>query len=221
MSKKPLFLLIILACSLLFLNGCGEIQAPLQDDPDLEMFELDEIKIEAKIIDESLKDPKYILLLQIYRVGHILDPDVNWMQEDRLLLEVSGDKDGYLYGIAQNGVQTITGTNDDCIMTCTGKIGYRVKGVIFTDLDCEIKIWVTQYGKPASCTSSCLPPDMVFPWDSGVAEFVLNPIITDLESLSRGVTTEQEVGNYHWASEYTVISIAGKTKEEICDLKED
>ena len=216
--KIPILLLVILSIS-----SCLLIPGPTQPAPDPDMFELPKINIEAELPDESIKDPDFIMIFKIDRIGHVTDPNVNWVQEDTILVDVAGKNDDflvYLYGLDENGEQNITGDNGECVMTCKGKIGYRVQGVLVPETDCKIKIWITQFGKPASCTSSCLPPDNTIPWNTAVGETFLEEMDTDLTSLSRGVTREEVVGNMHWGSTYTLIGVAGNIDKKICDFEE-
>jgi hypothetical protein len=218
MSRTPVYLILLLAASAI--TGCQFFPAPPQSDPDLdldadsEVFVLPEINIES----ETIPNPEFILLFDIHRLGHITDPSQNMQVEDTLLLEVNGKGD-YIYGFSENGNQLTTIHNGDCIQTCEGQVGYEVWGAIANSPSgCKLKVVITQFGQAGLCTSSCMM-DFSIPWYSSVGDIALDEFESDLESLTKGVSREEVLGNMHWSSTYKLKGISGDINKNICEFE--
>ena len=229
LSRTRWFLPIILA--IIGTSACqlpGGSQVIKQDPdqiPDPDTFDLPEIKVEVEIPDDiiypdkAFKDPEFILILKIHRIGHLTHPDENMVIDDTITVEAGGVLNVF-YGLAENGKQIMTTENEACVMTCDGKVAYRVQGGFVKQADCRLKMIITPSGYPSACTSSCLPSDIVISSNTFAGALPIDPLDTNLANLARGVRTEEVLGNMHWVSTYTLLGVAGKLDDALCEYED-
>jgi hypothetical protein len=218
MSQKQLKQILLMVS--LFISSCHLLPNTTLPDPDIDTFELPEQKIES----EDIENPEYVLLFDIHRVGTVIDPTIEWVQEDKLLLEIRG-KGHSIYGSEDYGTQKITSDNGECTLVCEGNIGYEVWGGIGKGPNgCLFKAFITQLPGPASCTSSCAPAGYKIPINTGVGQVPLDVLEADFIKLKKGVprteSLTQFMGNMIWESVYTLKSVSGKIDKSICDYEE-
>ena len=203
----PIFLVI------LCLSAC-QSPGPTKPLPDPDTIELPEVKVEVEM-PENIEDVDFILGLDITRIGSV-SGEVDYTQADYITVAVWGEKN-MLYGINEKGDQIVVVDNGECVLNCTGEIGYLVKGTI--DPGCMLNLSIVQIGKPATCTSPCAE-GVIFDWHTGVGEFVLEPLKTSLAELYTGVTRKETLGNMEWKADYTLTSFEGKSDKEYCDSED-
>lgn len=198
--------------TILCLSAC-QSPGPTKPLPDPDTFDLPEVKVEVEM-PQNIEDVDFILGLDITRIGLSISGEVEYTQADYIEVAVWGEKN-MLYGINEEGDQIVVVDNGECVMNCTGEIGYLVKGTI--DSDCILDLTITQIGKPATCTSPCAE-GVTFDWYTGAGEFMLEPLKTDLAALTSGITRKETLGNMEWKATYTLTSFSGESDLEDCEL---
>jgi len=204
----------------LWLTACQSGSDPSQseevnNETDQEIVDLPLVSVEIKM-PFNIEDVDYTFGLTIYRVGHALEAGLNYTMEDRVVVAVWGEEE-MLYG-SEEGVQSsYIDSGTDCPLTCEGPIEYVVRGWVHPEPRCELEMHITPIGKLSTCTAACAP-GVPIPGTTGVAGVVLKPLVVDLATLSKGVTRDEVIGNYHWTATYTLTSFSGPVTVAGCDF---
>jgi hypothetical protein len=208
--------------SILFLiSGCATLPFLKASEPLPEISQQDLLDRKADLLDKSIENPAFTMVISIDRFGQVIDPALEWAEEDIALVDVSGNKEGYLYGLTHDGEATLTSNNGECTFICKGKISYQIQGAMVENDDCHMMLWLTPISQPATCTSSCSPSGVTFPGSTGSVGVLLQPIDTNLPSLGNGISTEEEIGNTRWVTNLKMLDVKGENVDEVCNLIEN
>jgi len=186
-----------------------------KNETDQEIVDLPPVSVEIKM-PENIEDVDYILGLTIYRIGQALIEDVEYTQEDQVVVAVWGEGD-QLYGAEEGEAFVYIDAGTGCPLSCEGTIEYIVRGWVHPEPRCELELHITPIGRPTTCTSPCVP-GIPIPGTTGVADVVLKPLVVDLATLSKGVGRDEIIGNYHWTASYMLTSFSGPVTVAGCDF---
>jgi hypothetical protein len=214
MYRKSLCLILLL--TFVLASSCMDNTEDSQVEPNpIEEGKYEEIELPMmSITNEEILDPEYILMFDIHRWGHLIDPSQNVEFEDTILLEVKGKQES-IFGSAENGKHVMTIYLGDCTQTCESPVGYEVWGAIANSSNgCKLRVVIKRIGFAGVCKTTCLGGTI--PYATSVGDIYLDEFDADFSSLRSGVTRNEELGNTQWTSTYTLKKVHGDISKNIC-----
>jgi hypothetical protein len=211
MAVAALLILSLGAC------GGGETESLLQ-----ELDEIDVQGLEGQISDQDQvvedagtpSEVQFSFILEIHRLGHITNPGVDTVLEERASVEIWGEGDLFTGQVLASGTMTNL-LGQPCEMVCEYELEFVVNGWIENPPTCEFIMNVIPSPGPGTCTSDCPTEGFTIPF-YGVTDQTLDKVVFHQEEIGfrtidvERVTSTQQLGNLHWLNTFSISDFTGK-----------